>query len=606
MRLIKIFSFVLAVTLVFTGVPAQAAEPLTAGLQGNTPEISISDAVVSAPEQTPAEPTSEFLEESTTLAALAASDSPFLGVEQGGTVSGVVEIRPNQDQLPGIRKVAYYLNGSKSGKVYQSPFIWGGVNGNGTTGFDTRTIADGDYTLSMVYTDASGDHEILIQFTVNNTNPPPPPTGEEPTPIPASGRTLGGLAFPETTTDFVDIDIAGSLSFLADDKTLYIVDHSNSASPQLRSQVSFDLGIYDILAVPNGVFVLERQLTGETDISGRPRERRLLWHINTSNPAQPVKELKREDISTLYEEPNVARLFLSADGQAVTLIYFEEGENIETRCPIAGGACTGGFYSIYARRDIIHEYSNLSVSTTLGSSALLLTPTAGDYAETITPAPIAWMSGKENYLFVSFENGTGGVYDISLADPNTTGQIPQVEAWDLQGQDPVFNLVFGNTLAVVDSTGLIEFLDISNPTTLGASDFEDVTVTGARRVEFDGTNLYAVTDTEYRIIGPGTSTPPPPSDARVLGVTEGQTVSGTVEIRPNPDALSGIKKVAYYLNGSKSGKVYQAPFIWGGPAGNGTTGFNTATLADGAYTLAMVYTDATGDHEITIHFNVDN
>jgi|GEM_PF-1754449 len=58
-----------------------------------------------------------------------------------------IQVRPNQQQLPGRRKVAYYLNGSQSGRVYQSPFIWGGPSGNGTTGFDTRTLADDTYTL---------------------------------------------------------------------------------------------------------------------------------------------------------------------------------------------------------------------------------------------------------------------------------------------------------------------------------------------------------------------------------------------------------------------------------------------------------------------------
>ncbi len=114
-----------------------------------------------------------------------------LGVGLNQEVSGTVQIRPDLNTLPGVRKVAYYLNGNKSGKVYQSPFMWGGVNGNGSQGFDTKTLADGTYTLAMVYTDATGDHTIPITFKVNNTNPTPTCTTQDICGIPTG--TVSGV-----------------------------------------------------------------------------------------------------------------------------------------------------------------------------------------------------------------------------------------------------------------------------------------------------------------------------------------------------------------------------------------------------------------------------
>ena len=64
---------------------------------------------------------------------------------------------------PTIRKVFYYLNGTQSGKYYAAPFTWGG-----TGGFDTLTLANGNYILSGAYTDNAGDHAFSLTFTVRN------------------------------------------------------------------------------------------------------------------------------------------------------------------------------------------------------------------------------------------------------------------------------------------------------------------------------------------------------------------------------------------------------------------------------------------------------
>jgi hypothetical protein len=90
------------------------------------------------------------------------------GVAAGQVVSGTVMIKPNLTLNPGIRKVAYYLNGTKYGKVYTSPYLWGGVNGDGTKGFDTRALFNDTYALVMAYTDNAGDHGVEVIFKVNN------------------------------------------------------------------------------------------------------------------------------------------------------------------------------------------------------------------------------------------------------------------------------------------------------------------------------------------------------------------------------------------------------------------------------------------------------
>ena len=47
--------------------------------------------------------------------------------------------------------------------------------------------------------------------------------------------------------------------------------------------------------------------------------------------------------------------------------------------------------------------------------------------------------------------------------------------------------------------------------------------------------------------------------ADFIGVTDGAVVRGVLNIGPNTVAHVGIRKVAYYLNGTRSGKVYSAP-----------------------------------------------
>ncbi len=90
----------------------------------------------------------------------------FTGITEGQTVSGVVKVQPDLAQTPDIRKVFYYLNGTKAGRSYDAPFAWGGENG-----VDTSKLPDGEYTLSALYTTPQGGDQIFtVRFNIKNGN----------------------------------------------------------------------------------------------------------------------------------------------------------------------------------------------------------------------------------------------------------------------------------------------------------------------------------------------------------------------------------------------------------------------------------------------------
>jgi len=99
----------------------------------------------------------------TTLSSVVTCTTAMCGVTSGQTVSGVIKVQPNLTLNPDIKKVAYYLNKTSSGKEYTAPFTWGG-----SAGFDTKKLANGTYVLSGAYTTAAGDVSFTISFTVNN------------------------------------------------------------------------------------------------------------------------------------------------------------------------------------------------------------------------------------------------------------------------------------------------------------------------------------------------------------------------------------------------------------------------------------------------------
>lgn len=674
-----------------------AADPLTPSIQSTQREVPVLfNEPVAAPSVSQQSAGESFMQASALSAASAPSEPRVAGLQPGQTVSGIIEVSPNQQQLPGIKKVAYYLDGNRSGKVYQAPFMWGGSTGDGTTGFDTRTTSDGAHTLAMVYTDSSGDHTISIDFTINNSSVPPEEPGdanqaiwgvdrfetvggvlrispnpnqlpagtsevtwtlvgqhsvtvtEEPyvwggtngfdtrtlpdgvydlilqaqgtngslsstttfvvenktDPVPAptvispSDRTAGGFQF-STATSFVDIEQIGNLSILADQKALYIVDASSANQPRLLSAVDFNFNppILDILSVPagNAVFVLEQ---GAYDpVNGSPEHpvyKSRLWRVDLTNPSSPVRKLVATNI--------LSGRSLQIQGNTLYVVYAGDQDALYP-CPTDGSAC-GIPTDLYALRDQIYITSGERFSAVRGSATIRNTGNNinGDFIDTVASAPIANLIGKDNLIFVSLKNGTTAVYNLTQKN-TATGALILVKTIDPQGNDPISSVVEGNRLAILDSTGLIEIFDISNiqsPTRI-----DSFTIAGAKRLTLKNGAFYVVTNNQYRVIGSATA-PPTAGDSRILGLQEGQVVKGTIQVRPNQTQLPGIKKVAYYVNGNRSGKVYQSPFLWGGVAGDGTTGFDTRTLANGTYTLSMVYTDSTGDHTISVSFKIQN
>jgi len=99
------------------------------------------------------------------------------GIASGQTVSGTILVQPNRVMNPDIHKVSYYLNGNLSSREYAAPFIWGG------SGFDTRKLADGQYTLGGSFTGENGDQSFAISFTIKNAGISAPEVGSCTTPI---------------------------------------------------------------------------------------------------------------------------------------------------------------------------------------------------------------------------------------------------------------------------------------------------------------------------------------------------------------------------------------------------------------------------------------
>ncbi len=114
---------------------------------------------------------------------------PETGLVEGSTVSGILMVQPRADLLGETKKSAFYLNGTKAGKSYEAPYVWGGPDG-----FDTSTLPDGTYTLSGAITTAEGDQEFSITFTVQNGTVPLP----EPEPQTAPEGAITGLTQDQT------------------------------------------------------------------------------------------------------------------------------------------------------------------------------------------------------------------------------------------------------------------------------------------------------------------------------------------------------------------------------------------------------------------------
>ncbi len=175
---------VAVVSLLMVGNVLYAQEAATISGNINQPTVSLDQALKSPAASSSDKQTAgavDFLDQTSPLSPATTQENPppiidpvtpqsLVGITDGATVSGVITVGPNLQTTPGIKKVAYYVDQTQSGKVYILPFYWGGLSGDGTTSFDTTKLSNGVHELQVVYTTTLlGDHEFVIHFTVNNT-----------------------------------------------------------------------------------------------------------------------------------------------------------------------------------------------------------------------------------------------------------------------------------------------------------------------------------------------------------------------------------------------------------------------------------------------------
>ena len=601
----------------------------------------------------PLSPTSQVL-----AAATALPSTDYVGVTDGATVSGVVSIGPNLTTHPDVRKVAYYLNGSKSGKVYAAPYLWGGPNGNGTTGFDTKTLADGNYTLGIVYSDSTGDHSVAVSFTINNAGPVQPALLGI-----TSGATVSG-----TITVGPDLTTFGTIQ-----KAEYFLDGVSTGITTVSPFTWGGASGFDTTALTNATHALNAVIT---DNAG-PHTISVNFNVDNIAPPPPTGDFvgvtNGATVSGIVNigpnlgvHPDVRKVayYLNGtkSGKVYAAPYLWGGPNgdgtmgFDTKTLANGNYTLGMIYT-----DSIGDHSvmvSFIVNNTATVQPAILGLTAGaTVSGTITVGPDLTTFGAIQQAQYFVDGVSTGITTVS---PFTWGGASGFNTTTLTNATHAFKAV------ITDNAGTHEFdlnftvnNAVSSSPLLGIT--EGATVTGSIFVQPNPALFGTIQQVQYFIEGQneGVQTVPPftmggakgfdtsplanfenhPLTAVVTdntgahtitvnftssninpnfgvdftGIQEYATVSGVVNIGPNLTLHPSITKVAYYLNDTQSGKVYSSPFLWGGPSGAGSTGFDTRTLPNGLYKLGMVYTDSTGDHslgtggnELDLMFTVSN
>lgn len=90
-------------------------------------------------------------------------------------------------------------------------------------------------------------------------------------------------------------------------------------------------------------------------------------------------------------------------------------------------------------------------------------------------------------------------------------------------------------------------------------------------------------------------------EEEMCGIKQGETVRGTLHIKPNPGLLSSIHKVAYYLDGDLYEHIYTAPYAIGG-----SKGLDTTNLENGTHLITGFYSTSEGDVHFRYTFDVTN
>lgn len=93
-----------------------------------------------------------------------------------------------------------------------------------------------------------------------------------------------------------------------------------------------------------------------------------------------------------------------------------------------------------------------------------------------------------------------------------------------------------------------------------------------------------------------------PAASKLKGLSHGDTVSGTIFVEPDRDALPKVRGVTYYLNGKQIYRSKKSPYTLGG-----SDGFDTTTLQDGTYILEAVVQISKKEQEtISVAFVVNH
>ena len=148
-------------------------------------------------------------------AAAAPTVTAVTGVTDGGTVRGVTVV---QAKVRGATDAVTFTLSGPSTDVWTeraAPYFFRGDSSGVATGWDTRRVVDGLYTLTVRAAKGSAATTRTVTFTVGNrsSTPEPDPTG-------ASGRppvwVLSDMSIPGGGTDRDDIVTLAALSTYAD------------------------------------------------------------------------------------------------------------------------------------------------------------------------------------------------------------------------------------------------------------------------------------------------------------------------------------------------------------------------------------------------------
>lgn len=105
------------------------------------------------------------------------------------------------------------------------------------------------------------------------------------------------------------------------------------------------------------------------------------------------------------------------------------------------------------------------------------------------------------------------------------------------------------------------------------------------------------------------TTPDPEVSVNITGITEGQTVSGTVDPGPGATAVNAtsVNSVAFYIDNVLYRTENSSPYCMVGDTGGPCRPFDTTTLTNGAHSIKVVMTYNTSQTvQKTVNFNVNN